>query len=194
MSSSHLGRFPVEVNCGPRGGTQGAEPSSGVQRFWGPLGTSEFDPSFQQFSLGNPLPRAPWEKKVGYKEAPKRSRFSGCPLRGFQPSGSYPRATENDVVWVIPWKEKAYTTMAPVLSRSVAQPRGHRANKAMVYAISLGKQRKRVYTIGLGSVHTIEASDPEKKGFHGGVYLFFFPDYSSIRRLQQHPAWARTGN
>ena len=26
------------VNCALRGGTQGAEPGSGVQRFWGPLG------------------------------------------------------------------------------------------------------------------------------------------------------------
>ena len=33
--------------CGPRGGTGGAKPGSGVQRFWGPLGASEFDPSFQ---------------------------------------------------------------------------------------------------------------------------------------------------
>ena len=34
-------------NCGLRGGTGGAKPGSGVQRFWGPLGASEFDPSFQ---------------------------------------------------------------------------------------------------------------------------------------------------
>ena len=37
------------LNCGPRGGTGGAKPGSGVQRFWGPLGASEFDPSFQWF-------------------------------------------------------------------------------------------------------------------------------------------------
>ena len=30
------------VNCGPRGGTGGAKPGSGVQKFWGPLGASEF--------------------------------------------------------------------------------------------------------------------------------------------------------
>ena len=35
------------IKCGPRGGTGGAKPGSGVQRFWGPLGASEFDPSFQ---------------------------------------------------------------------------------------------------------------------------------------------------
>ena len=35
------------LNCGPRGGTGGAKPGSGVQRFWGPLGASENDPSFQ---------------------------------------------------------------------------------------------------------------------------------------------------
>ena len=34
------------------------------------------------------------EKKVGHSEAPKRHRFPGCPLRGFQPSGSYPQATD----------------------------------------------------------------------------------------------------
>ena len=44
--------FRVEhVICGPRGGTGGAKPGSGVQRFWGPLGASEFDPSFQQFGV-----------------------------------------------------------------------------------------------------------------------------------------------
>ena len=34
------------------------------------------------------------ENKVGHSEASKRSRFPGCPLRGFQPSGSHPRATD----------------------------------------------------------------------------------------------------
>ena len=103
-----------------RGGTQGAKPGSGVQRFWGPLGASEFDPSFQQFGVSETPSqgslRAPerlsgprgrffrglgevcsfsteWENKEGHSEAPKRSHFPGCPLRGFQPSGSYPRAT-----------------------------------------------------------------------------------------------------
>ena len=40
------------------------------------------------------------------------------------------------------------TTMAPLLSRSLAQPRGHKAKQAMVCTIFLGKQAKRVYTIG----------------------------------------------
>ena len=40
--------------------------------------------------VGSPLPGAPFsEKKVGHSEAPKRSRFPGCPLRGFQRLGSY---------------------------------------------------------------------------------------------------------
>ena len=34
-------------------------------------------------------------KKVGHSETPKRPRFPGCPLTGFQPSGSYPQATDN---------------------------------------------------------------------------------------------------
>ena len=33
-------------------------------------------------------------KKVGHSEAPKRPRFPGWPWKGFQPSGSYPRATD----------------------------------------------------------------------------------------------------
>ena len=37
------------------------------------------------------------EKKVGHSEAPKRSNFPGCPLKGFQPSGSYPQATDKHV-------------------------------------------------------------------------------------------------
>ena len=32
---------------------------------------------------------------MGHSEASKRPRFPGCPLRGFQPSGSYPQATDN---------------------------------------------------------------------------------------------------
>ena len=69
------------LNCGPRGGTQGSELSSGAQRFWEPLGASDF-----ASSTG---------KEGGPVRGPKRSHFLGCPLRGFQPSSSYPRATEN---------------------------------------------------------------------------------------------------
>ena len=115
----------VFVNCGLRGRTGGAKPGSGVQRFWGPLGASEFDPSFQKFGVSEtpsqrPL-RAPErlsgprgrlfrglgegcpfsterENKVGHSEASKRPRFPGCPLRGFQPSGSYPQATDKLLV------------------------------------------------------------------------------------------------
>ena len=113
--------FCKRINCGPRGGTRRAKPGSGVQRFWGPLGASEFDPLFQKFGVSEtPSQRplraperlsGPWErlfrglgevcpfskergKKVGHSEAPKRLRFPGCPLRGFQPSGSYPQATD----------------------------------------------------------------------------------------------------
>ena len=51
-------------------------------------------------------------------------------------------------------------------------------NCRMVCTIFLGKQRKRVYTIGPERrVYTIEASDSEKEkgGFHGGGVYFFFP-------------------
>ena len=46
----------------------------------------------------------------------------------------------------------------------------------MAYTIVLGKQGKRLYTIGPERrVYTIEASDPEKEkmeGFHGGGVFF----------------------
>ena len=46
------------------------------------------------------------------------------------------------------------------LSLSVVRPRGHRAKKATVYTIFVGKQGTRVYTIG---PYTIKASDLKKK-------------------------------
>ena len=102
-------------DCGPWGGAGGAKPGSGVQRFWGPLEASEFDPSFQKFGVSEtpsqrPL-RAPERlsgpqgrlfrglgevcpfskergKKVGHSGAPKMPRFPGCPLTlGFLSSG-----------------------------------------------------------------------------------------------------------
>ena len=101
----HASRCRFE-QCQLRGGTGGAKPGSGVQRFWGPLAASEFDPSFQKFGVSEtpsqrPL-RAPERlsgprgrlfrglgqvclfskergKKVGHSEAPKRPRFPGCP-------------------------------------------------------------------------------------------------------------------
>ena len=96
---------------------EGRNPAQGSRGF----GASEFDPSFQQFGVSEtpsqrPLRAPEWlseaperlfrglgevcsfsterENKVGHSEAPKRPRFPGCPLRGFQPSGSYPRATD----------------------------------------------------------------------------------------------------
>ena len=91
----HFWGFGVPGLCSTSGRLQ-------VQRLWGPLEASEFDPSFQQFgggpgeALQGPLCSfsTEWENKVGHSEAPKRSHFHGCPLRGFQPSGSYPWATD----------------------------------------------------------------------------------------------------
>ena len=45
------GNFPGPWLPSPRGRTGGAKPGSGVQRFWGRLGASEFDPSFQYFGV-----------------------------------------------------------------------------------------------------------------------------------------------
>ena len=71
------------------------------------------------------------------------------------------------------------TTAGPLFSRRVARPRGHRAKKAMVYTIFLGKQGKRVYTIGPGRrVYTIEPQTRKKKKRRVStvvVYTFFFP-------------------
>ena len=79
-----------------------------------------------------------------------------------------------------PGKKRVYTTtVAPLLSRSVTRPQGHRAETAMMYTILLGKQGKWVYTIGLERrVYTIEASDPEKEKRRAStvvVYTFFLP-------------------
>ena len=62
-------------------------------------------------------------------------------------------------------EKRVYTTTAgPLFSRSVTRPRGHRAKKAMVYAIFLGKQGKRVYTTGPERrVYTIEPQTRKKK-------------------------------
>ena len=61
-------------------------------------------------------------------------------------NSSYPLIPKNLLTFD---KEKRVyiTIVAPLLSRSVARPRGHRAKKAMVYTIFLGKQGKMVYTI-----------------------------------------------
>ena len=77
-------------------------------------------------------------------------------------------------------EKRVYTTTAgPLFSRSVARPRGHRAKKAMVYTIFLGKQGKRVYTIGPERrVYTIEPQTrkEKKRGVSTVVvYTFFFP-------------------
>ena len=53
----------------------------------------------------------------------------------------------------------------------------------MVYTVFLGKQGKRVHTIGLERrVYTMQAADPEKEkkeGFHGGDVYFFLPCLNS---------------
>ena len=70
------------------------------------------------------------------------------------------------------------TTVEPLFSRSVARPQGRRAKKAMVYTLVLGKQGKRVYTIGPErSVYTTEPQTRKKKKRVVStvvVYTFFF--------------------
>ena len=80
--------------------------------------------------------------------------------------------------YIIRGKRVYTTTVAPLFSQSVARPRGHRAKKAMVHTIFLGKQGKRVYTIGPERrVYTIEPQTRKKKKGRVStvvVYTFFF--------------------
>ena len=84
------------------------------------------------------------------------------------------------------------TTVAPLLSRSVARHRGHRSKKSCGVQHFLGKEWKRVYTIGPERrVYTIEASDPEKEkqeGFHGGGVYFFLPWKRPHKSTNESPA------
>ena len=93
-----------------------------------------------------------------------------------------------DVVkWTITREKRVYTaTVAPLLSRGLSpDPEAHRAKKAVVYTISLGKQLwciplgklgERAYTISPERVYTIEVPDlREKEGFHGGGVYFYLP-------------------
>ena len=77
----------------------------------------------------------------------------------------------------------------PFFSRSVARPRGRRAKKAMVYTIFLGKQGKRVYTIGPERrVYTIEPQTRKKKKRRVStvvVYTCFLP----VLLRPQHPSY-----
>ena len=55
------------------GGTQGAEPDSGgPEVFGGPLGASEFDPSFQQFGVSETPSQGPLHPPERLSEAPER--------------------------------------------------------------------------------------------------------------------------
>ena len=78
------------------------------------------------------------------------------------------------------------TTVAPLLSRSVARLRGHRANQATVYTIFLGKLGKRVHNIGPERrVYTIEASDPEKEKWRvSTVVVYTFSSLNQARRIK----------
>ena len=86
-----------------------------------------------------------------------------------------------------PWKNKHvvqgkksfyHHRGTPSLSVCRPTPRSQ-SEKAMVYTIALGKQGKRVVTIGLERrVYTIEAAESEKEKrrvSHGGGVYFFLP-------------------
>ena len=103
----------LQRQCSPRGGTQGAKPGSGVQRFWGPLGASKSTPRFNKSGSRKQPPRGPLEPRKGSRGlsssgSAKRCVFKGAgkeggPLRGLeevpfsrmpQLSRSYPWATD----------------------------------------------------------------------------------------------------
>ena len=82
-------------------------------------------------------------------------------------------------IYVNTGEKRVYTsTVAPLFSRSVARPRGHRAKNPMVYTIFLGKRGKRVYTIGPERrVYTKRPQTRKKKKRRVStvvVYTFFF--------------------
>ena len=54
-----------ELNGGLRGGTQGAEPGSGVERFWGPLGASGFVSAIRD--LGSPPSQEPLKPQKSFQ-------------------------------------------------------------------------------------------------------------------------------
>ena len=94
-------------------------------------------------------------------------------------------------------KRVCTTTVAPLLSRSVARPRGHRARKAMVYTIFLGKQGNRVHhRSGKKGIHHrgLRPWKRKKKGFHsGGVYFFlpcFRPKTVWKTEIRREKTWA----
>ena len=77
--------------------------------------------------------------------------------------------------------------MAPLLSLSVARPRGHRAKKKLWYVYQfLGKTRKKGI-VPERSVCRIEASDLENEkdeGFHGGGVFSFLPCFSLPKEIR----------
>ena len=69
-----------------------------------------------------------------------------------------------------PGEKRVYTTtVAPLLFRPVARPRGHRAKKAVVRAYTIGPDKR---------VYTIEPQTPKKEKKRVStvvVYTCFFP-------------------
>ena len=75
-----------------------------------------------------------------------------------------------------PREKGVYTTVAPLLSRSVARPRGHRAEKKLWYKpFPWENKGKGFVTIGPETrVYTIEVSDVEKKRKGSTVVVYAF--------------------
>ena len=73
----------------PRGGTGGAKPGSGVQRLWGPLKASQFDPCFQQQRRQYPDHLPPSQGPREAFQEPRRgvSVFNGAGKEGGQLRG-----------------------------------------------------------------------------------------------------------
>ena len=80
------------------------------------------------------------ENKVGHSEAPKRSHFPGCPLRGFQPSGSYPWATDKNRKR---WRQTALRQSTPqsiLHGNSVPTPEATRTCKIQQNSLQKGSR------------------------------------------------------
>ena len=116
------------------------------------------------------------------KKASQRISYPDPPILAFFGFPCFFRSSQNYYRQSCSGEKRVYTTtVGPFFSRSVARPRGHRAKKAMVYTIFLGKQGKRVYTIGPERwVYTMEPQTQKmkkekKEGLHGGGVYFFLP-------------------
>ena len=87
-------------------------------------------------------------------------------------------------------EKRVYTTRVTASSLSLSLDPESQNKKGKNYGVYqfLGKTRERVHTIGLKRVYTIEASDPENRGFLGDIVHSLFPSELALKSCS---AWLR---